>query len=606
MKIRNYLAITLVILMLISIVGCKNTTNEDSMQLLENTNQGTSLEHEEKIDFQETNISYGKVTDPVELEKLWQEYLYDTIGNIGNIDEFNSAAEIDPIYIADYCQLRYVAEHGTEGLEPVSEEYSSIRLLPLDTVLEYAKRYFNLTSLDVTKIDDSHYDSEKRAFICPYSADRNRPPYTGSNNRSIYIYLDKVIKNHNGTVTAVLVERDRRHSDRIIWTMTYTLKQREDGSMYFVSGKREYINNNLVSITGDYQRFDRITGLEGYMPYQYLTMIDEIDDRLIMLYTPYQEGKNAILMHVNLNTMTVEKKLELNDETESGNVSLKGENIIVRYKDKYEIFDKNLEKKGSYPLPKAITDKINREPKYNEKHFAVVYFGGYDVSIDGTKFVYTDEEGLKLYNTIDGSEKLLSKSVPITDSELIDFSYHYAPRFVAGERKVITTMSGYECTMGYTLYDLENDTIRTYDIVGSEGLSTHLIRYDTGLMEINTYIWGKDGEPGKYKTIYLDFATGECHEIHLEDRGVPHIVMPGELYVGRNFAAFITIHQYPNDPAKNTTYYIQRLNLKTMQLETKVVTVKGAGTNISGVLADGRIVFWYFLNPSEQGICITR
>ncbi|MEL7566671.1 MAG: hypothetical protein AAGU27_17575 [Dehalobacterium sp.] len=49
-----------------------------------------------------------------------------------------------------------------------------------------------------------------------------------------------------------------------------------------------------------------------------------------------------------------------------------------------------------------------------------------------------------------------------------------------------------------------------------------------------------------------------------------------------------------------------RLNMKTLQLEPAVITVKGADTHLLGVPNDGRVVFWYYLNPSENGICITE
>jgi len=48
------------------------------------------------------------------------------------------------------------------------------------------------------------------------------------------------------------------------------------------------------------------------------------------------------------------------------------------------------------------------------------------------------------------------------------------------------------------------------------------------------------------------------------------------------------------------------LNLKTLQIEPKIISVKATETHILGVLTDGRIVFWYSLNPSENGVCITK
>lgn len=125
-------------------------------------------------------------------------------------------------------------------------------------------------------------------------------------------------------------------------------------------------------------------------------------------------------------------------------------------------------------------------------------------------------------------------------------------------------------------------------------------------MEINNYIRDENNQTGDYKTLYLDFKTGEIQEISLEDPGdTGYIIMPDQYYVGQNFAAFITTKNDSSDYTNNVNY-INRLNLKTLQVESKIITVKAAGTHILGVLSDGRTLFWYNLNPSENGICLTN
>ncbi|MGI6225864.1 MAG: hypothetical protein ACOYJ1_06375, partial [Peptococcales bacterium] len=390
--------------------------------------------------------------------------------------------------------------------------------------------------------------------------------------------------------------------DRIEYKDTFILNQRGDGSLYFVSGKREYINNHLVSILGDHQRFAKISGFDGKL--DALSMLGETDGRLIFAYTPYEKGKTAAVLLINPETMTVEKWLDINEEFESTDVSLKGEKIIIRLSDRIVLVDKDLENYEDISLPKSVTKKINREPKYNKNNNPLVFFGGYDISSDRTKYVYSDEVGLKLYNTVDDSEKLLSKTVPITNSDLLDNSFHWEPRFVDNDNKVITTMTGYEGALGYTLYDL-NSGIQKNLHMGTYS-STGFIRYDTGLLEINNYIQDEKNQTGDYKTLYLDFKTGEIQEIPLEDPGdTGYIVMSDQLYVGQNFAAFITSRN-DNIDYTNNVNYINRLNLKTLQVGSKLITVKAAGTHILGVLSDGRILFWYNLNPSENGICITK
>lgn len=477
MKLRKTISLVLVVLMLALVVGCKKSPQELPAQSIKKS---------------------GDITDPMELEKLWQEYFYDSIATVGNTREFNSAQEIEPLNVARFCGLKYVAEQGEENLTQTANG-SPFRLLPLDIVLEYAKRYFDLTSLDVSKVEAGSYDQQKQAFIFDFNTRGTRPSYNAARGDQ----LDKVTRNSDGTVTAVLVRPDHANTDRIELTKTYTLKQREDGSLFFVNGRWDYVNNHLVSLVGDYQRFDQISGFIGNMAE--LSMLGEADDSLILAYTPYSIGENAALMLVNPKTMTVEKKLEVSENFASTDVSLTGEYLKIRLKDRVIAVDKTFAQEDSVSLPKTIAEKVIREPKYNSKGNPDVFFGGYDVSSDKKRYVYADEIGVKLLNTTDNSEILLSKTVPITGSELLENSYHQDPRFVADEQKVITTMTGYE----------------------------------------------------------------------------------------------------GNDNANNK-FYLNRLNLKTFQIEPKIISVKAAEAHVLGVLTDGGIVFWYSLNPSENGVCITK
>ena len=167
MKIRNTMIFILVVLLLTFLAGCNSNPQDLPEQASENNEEEVKLEAEKNAHNHEADLNYGEITDPKKLEELWQEYLYDTIATIGNAHEFNSAAEIDPIYIAEYSWKRYIADHGKESLALADEDSGSRnRVFPLETVQKYARRYFNLTSLDVTKLDEREYDQERRAFIC--------------------------------------------------------------------------------------------------------------------------------------------------------------------------------------------------------------------------------------------------------------------------------------------------------------------------------------------------------------------------------------------------------------------------------------------------------
>ncbi|WP_366921556.1 hypothetical protein MFMK1_001960 [Metallumcola ferriviriculae] len=605
MRFKLFIILFFTVFLVIFGAGCKDQSRDVSVRDPENTLPAAIQDGGAKIDTaevnqkegdaadaQETNLKYGVITDPTELEKLWQEYLYDAIATIGNSHEFNSAAEIDPVHIAQYSWFKYIAEHGRESLE-LANENSRRRVFPVEAVLEYAQRYFNLTTLNVTAFDDRDYDPERRAFIFNLGSEGDRPRYNEGNPWGIK--LGEVTRNSDGTITAVLKHYDSSVTRRVERTRTFTLKPREDGSLYFISGREEWVNNNLVSLTGDFQRFDKINGFDDNM--QTLAMLGEYNDKVIIAYGPYDKKKNGSLMLLNPENMEVEKELNLGENFTSTDVTLTGERIVVRLKDRIIIVKKNLEQLEELSLPKVIKDKITRELQQG------TYFGGYDISTDLTRIIYSDEEGVKLFDLADSSEKLLASTKPVTGTDLVKKSYHSSPRFVANDQKVITTMTGYESAMGYTLYDLQENTSKTYNITG-EASSSRFIRYDTGVLEVKG-VRIKDKETSELTLQYLDFKTGHVKEIELGDLGDGgYIRFPDLTYVGENDAAFITSRQ-GLDYSQGMSY-LHRLDLDTLTVETNIITVKAAQTYILGVLSDGRVLFWYDFNPSENGVCLTK
>lgn len=588
MGIKRTIILVVTIIMLIFIAGCNANKNESLPgQDVEDVEQGVE-------------IAYGEINDYMELEKLWQEYFYHSIFTIGNNGGFNSAKEIDALRVAKFCWFKYVAEHGREGLDLVSKD-SQMRLLPLDIVLDYAERYFNLTNLDLTNIDDSYYDFAKKAFIINLGSDKKPPSHTGRNSWGMN--LEKVTRNSDGTITAILKHYDTYQHRRVQYIDTYTLKPRNDGSLYFLSCQRDYINNHLVSINGDFLEFEMIEGLHGYA--EELSMLGEDNNKLIIAKMSYGKEQDASLLLLNAENMQVEKKFNLNSNLTYSDVYMEGEKILILYQDRIMVINKDLELLEEIPLPKTIKDKIERDSKLDKYNFPEIYFGGYDVSKDFKKIVYSDEIGVKLFHIADNSEVLPSPTVPISGSELIGNSFHSNPRFVADDKKVITIMAGYESPVEYSLYNLEEGTCETHNIV-SEGSSTGFIRYDTGLLEINTHFYNKESQTSGYKSYYLDFKTGVSKEIRLDDAGeTGYIRTSDHTYVGQNYAAFITSRWDSNDNAENMSY-LNRLNLKTFKVEPQIISVKAAETNILGVLSDGRIVFSFNFYPSENGICITK
>ena len=93
--------------------------------------------------------------------------------------------------------------------------------------------------------------------------------------------------------------------------------------------------------------------------------------------------------------------------------------------------------------------------------------------------------------------------------------------------------------------------------------------------------------------------------IQLDEPGdTGYIRFDHQCYVGQDFAAFVTSKMSDTGRA-NDRHSLNRIRLETLSPVQEIVSITAAEPHILGVLADGRIVFWYEFNPAEKGICVT-
>ena len=603
--LRKTLLALLITLVLLNMVGCSympltQPVDKDELEKSNDTNNPTQPLVEYNILLKLDN---GLITDSKILEKLWQEYIYDSIATVLNTGNFNKPEDIDVLGVMLFCARRYISENDFENLE-FAHEGSSLRLLPLDVVETYSQKYFEITNIDLTKLSnmEHYYDAEKKAIRLSMGREINRPNYNGRN--SFGIQIDKVHMNQDKTLDIFLSQVDSYQTQRITKTHILTLKQREDGSYHFLRGRMEYINNNLVTITGDFERFDNIIGYTD--PLEEVTMVGEVSEGIILSHTPYREGTNSLLL-VDPSSMTVIKNLLLSFKVYSENIRMGYGEILMLLEDRIVIVSDDFESMKTIEIPGIITEKTSRVPKYDDNGFPDVFFGGYDISPDRIMFIYSDEEGLKLINTVAKKETLLAKTEVIKGSQLIDRSYHFAPRFIDNGNKVISTMSGYESTMGYTLINIKDNSQEKINI-SSETSTTGDIRYDNGILEVNAYVKYENNKD-IYGTYFINFKNefnGIIEEIILTNPGdTKFIRFPYDCYIGLNYGVFNT-YKWNNQDYTKTKVFINRMDLKTLSVEEHLISITATQPNILGVLKDGRIIFWYFLNPTEKGICITK
>jgi len=367
-------------------------------------------------------------------------------------------------------------------------------------------------------------------------------------------------------------------------------------------------DGSIVEITGNYTRFDGIKGFDG--DYQYLSMVGETDGHIVMQYMPVEYNKEVkpLLMLVDTDTLEIARNVKLYNvlpetgENPVSHVRVAGDKIIVCLEGQVSVFDKSLELIQEIPLPEAIVRKVGRTVTYDKNGIAEVFYGGYDISDDLRKIVYTDEIGIWLYDLGSGTEELLAEN--IHNEDYLKRSFYRFPRFIADSGKIIADRLGYEYSLGYAVCNIADKSLQTLDLFSQKGIND--IYYDTGLLELEINMLNKETGDYERKSFYLDFDTGNVTEVQIEKSIYEHYPpFRDSFYVGENYAAFVT-YSPDNDNKDGTMYYINRLDLKTLETETDLLSVRAGGPHILGVLADGRILFRYYYDETENGICISR
>ena len=104
MLMKKAFLLILALCLLMTLVGCRGNPPDRAEKASDNAVQDQARED-------------GDITDPAQLEALWQEYLLDAANLVGVNNGFDRAEEIHPLQVAEFCWSKYLNEHGEEGLE---------------------------------------------------------------------------------------------------------------------------------------------------------------------------------------------------------------------------------------------------------------------------------------------------------------------------------------------------------------------------------------------------------------------------------------------------------------------------------------------------------
>ena len=553
----------------------ENTTQKsNSSQTKQKIEQSQKEEKENKSEV----IKIEKVSEE-ECNKVWEEYFYAGITSLGNNLPFNSPNELSEDDIINYCFTKYMYTENVAKLKPVSNDDKNINrkqyYYPYDKLLQDVKCYFDLDTIDISKLKDYEYNKEENAVILEAYIDEKPVPNSQENCWGFHLNtFNKIDDIYEANIT-------QSEQGKIVRNDTYTLNKNKDGTYCFLSGVIEYVDNNIV-LEGNYTKIKEIKYNSVAERMDSIKMIGEIDGRILLESYSHQDDLVKLDL-INPKSFEVYKTISIKgllDTDEFNKCKIMGKDIIICCKKNIIKINKDLENKTIIDLPKTMDE-------------------GYDVSSDFKKFVYIDDGDLKYLNTIDNKDITFARKMPRDYPDGKGFAAYCAPRFVLNEEKVIATIIGYEDIDGVALYDLNG---KGGIIENTYGQSANSIN-SNGMLFSNRY----DDKTESYYHFYLDYKTEKTTEVKysaLDEVG--DMLDSREMYIGENKVAFLI---YTNNLENKRIYYINSLDINTLKVQEKVVKISGEGypyVEIIGVAKDGTIYFKYDKSLHKMCICSAK
>lgn len=519
-----------------------------------------------------------EITGKAELDRLWKRYIYHAERILIGKEPFAIAVEVDPDAIVHFCWEKYVRDHGVAELEinlDVAGEEGRRKLFPMAIAREYAQRYFNLMDIDLSLMDEVHYDTAREGFVMYLSRPGHVPYYLTMDNSDV---IHEAIRHADGSVTVTL--HDYTYGGVVNQISQFTLMEHPDGSLYITSGRRDYVEQRLVNIQGTYQEFRYLEILDqSYMN----QLVIEKQDHIVI-----QTGdRETPLIQLDLERMIISDEIKLGMQVVCRWAREKEEKLYVGLDDRVQVYDLDLEFMEEVYLPDSMMDKAMDD-----------YVRGYDISADLSKITYTDNQGLKLVELNEGHEKLIVPSEQRRFQNTVDYTVNYAhPRFVAGDTRILAVNNWYEGYDGYYIFDeLGSELIHTGAF---EGIATNQIYPGQGMMaNIYTPEHKEDQAINNYRISYLDFEQAATRTVDQELLGgyTGDIIGSDRVCNGETDSAFLT-RDYMED-----IWYINRIDNETLEVEGNLLSVQHARVELIGVLSDGRILFSYYRNLVDKGL----
>lgn len=425
---KRLVSIGIIIVMMVSIVGCKdNHSISETISLDEHKQLMEELEkdYEQKLSEKETLIRFPVMDNEAmlasEMHYNEERDIYAYIDDVG----FEVIGNVN-LYDPTTGESTQITSYDYNGTDPTVKKLAWLSDNQLLLIVGFA--YGTVTvggSLYVLSIDTG----ELKEILVPSDHEEIIDivlPDGGSEELLFVVakwddnFMNYETYNVDYTYTAL---KQMASEDQAIVLVQDTHKQREITSLASV-------------ISGDIRA----------------SLIKETEEDLLIGIHGYGNTGDSILQ-VDKESYEIKKEVKLgqvNNNRSPFNVTKMG--VLVKSSEDMKLYNDDLELVKTYVLPELIKEAIDINSDLER-------FGGYDVNEDLSKFVFSDEEGLKL---IDGETKLIIEPLYTETPDGSLSGYPVTPTFVGDKDNVMAMISGYEGYSGFYYYHRSADELEVY------------------------------------------------------------------------------------------------------------------------------------------------
>jgi len=352
---------------------------------------------------------------------------------------------------------------------------------------DYAQRYFNVTLNFARVRRTTNHMTHFNLITSTMQSDRN--------TRNIAITRIErfpdgwVVVYGRGDFVGASGESIRYEAEKI-----YLMRERSDGSLYFVGGFIEY--DTYIGVIGEGYLLDNV-----HSDWRIVTTSGEND------FIVLREGTSDTLAYgiLRLPSNEIDEVLYLPRER----IVWQDDNmltVITAEQIRIFDFDNELQPTFEWTAPDWLVEYTAMNAVQMMRSEWVTF------SSDWTKAVISlSRDGVKLFDLETGQYTLIPGTESYIDyeSEIGSEGFKFAD-FVMDESKLLLTRVGWEWVAGYMLYDIATGESTFYEHIGRFGMW----RYDDRLYIADFRIDGGEPQP-----VYIDFATREVRPApDLEER----------------------------------------------------------------------------------------